>query len=119
MVQVEDRLRKLIPAEQLETINVNIGVPTFYNISFVPTDNAASMDAEILVALKENHDPTAKYRNMIRDDFAQHFPGSVIYFQPADIVSQVLNFGLSAPLDVQIESQDVQKSYEYAKTLRD
>lgn len=119
ITQAEDRLRKLIPEKDLETINVNIGVPTFYNLSFVPTDNAASMDAEILIALKEGHKPTAMYRQKIREDFAKSFPDSVIYFQPADIVSQVLNFGLTAPLDIQIESQNISQSFEYARTIRD
>jgi multidrug efflux pump subunit AcrB len=119
IAQFEDRLRKLIPEKDLETINVNIGVPTFYNLSFVPTDNAASMDAEVLIALKEGHAPTSEYKEKIRRDFAKNFPDSAIYFQAADIVSQVLNFGLTAPLDIQIESRDVMSAFRYAKDLRD
>ena len=77
------------------------------------------MDAEILISLKEGHKPTIGYMKKIREDLNAHFPGCDIYFQSADIVTQVLNFGLSAPIDVQIEYSDYVKSYEYAKKLRD
>jgi len=119
IAQAEDRIRQIIPSSELETLNSMLGVPTFYNLAFVPSDNAASMDAEILVALKENHQPSELYRENIRKDFAKNFPGSTIYFQPADIVSQVLNFGLAAPIDIQFESRDSDAAYEYAKKIRD
>ena len=96
-----------------------IGMPVSYNMVFVNTDNASGMDAEITVSLKEGHKPTVDYMNKIRKDLAENFPGCVVYFQSADIVSQVLNFGLSAPLDVQIQFPDYYKSYEYARKLRD
>ena len=96
-----------------------IGVPVSYNMAFVNTDNASGMDADITISLKEGHKPTIDYMKKIRKDLNHHFPGCVIYFQSADIVSQVLNFGLSAPLDVQIQFPDYYKSYDYAKTLRD
>ncbi len=115
----EGRIQKIIPKEELETINDMIGVPVSYNLVFVSTDNASGMDAEITVSLKEGHKPTIGYMKKIRKDLNDHFPGCVIYFQSADIVSQVLNFGLSAPLDVQIQFADYYKSYEYARKLRD
>src|SRR5207302_2147662 len=59
--QVERRIRETIPADQLETVNDMIGVPLFYNLAFVPTDNIGAMDAEILIALKAGHRPTARY----------------------------------------------------------
>src|SRR5437660_11474236 len=90
VAQVEDKIREIIPADELETINDNIGIPTFYNLAFVSTDNIGPQDAEILVALKENHHPTAQYMNKIRAQVPNAFPGSSLYFQPADIVSQVL-----------------------------
>jgi multidrug efflux pump subunit AcrB len=118
--QVEQHIRKIIPAQELQTINSMIGVPTFYNLAFVPSDNVASMDTEVLIALKPgDHAPSAEYRKKIRKDLAENFPGSVSYFQPADIVSQVLNFGLSAPLDVQFQSRDSIKAYEMARAYRD
>jgi multidrug efflux pump subunit AcrB len=114
---VEKQIRSIIPEDELTTINSMIGVPTSYNVAFVPTDNVASMDAEISVALKEDHHPTVGYMKKIREQVAIAFPGASAFFQPADIVSQVLNFGLSAPIDVQFDYPDVNKSYELSKIL--
>lgn len=115
----EGRIEKIIPAKDLETINDMIGVPVSYNLVFVSTDNTSGMDAEITISLKPGHRPTEEYKKLIRKDLAAHFPGCVEYFQSADIVNQVLNFGLSAPLDVQIQFADYYKSYDYARKLRD
>ncbi|HKW41586.1 MAG TPA: efflux RND transporter permease subunit [Gemmatimonadales bacterium] len=116
---VEQRIRQVIPASELETINDMIGVPTFYNLAFVPTDNIGEMDAEILIALRRRHHPTARYMRELRASLPAAYPGSSFYFQPADIVTQVLNFGVSAPVDVQIEGADLWRSYDYARRLRD
>src|SRR5439155_12548470 len=116
---VETRLRQIIPADELETINDMIGVPLFYNLAFVQTDNVGPMDAELLIALKNHHRPTRVHMAAIRRALAQDFPGSTFYFQPADIVSQVLNFGLSAALDVQVEFANLDRAYEVARRLRD
>ncbi len=117
--QVETRIREIIGPQELETINDMIGVPTFYNLAFVYTENIGGMDAEILISLKKGHRPTEIYRRKIREELPKAFPGSRIYFQSADIVTQVLNFGLTSPLDVQVEGADFNKSYAYALTLRD
>jgi multidrug efflux pump subunit AcrB len=117
--QVETGIRGVIPAGEIETINAMIGIPVSYNLAFVQTDNVSSMDAELLIALKPEHGPTAGYMQKIRDYLGRTFPGASFYFQPADIVSQVLNFGLSAPIDIQVESPDLQKGYEIARRLRD
>jgi multidrug efflux pump subunit AcrB len=117
--KLEDRIRKIIGPEDLETINSMIGVPTSYNMAFVPTDNVSGMDAELLIALKEGHRPTAKYMQQIRKELPEEFPGSSLYFQAADIVNQVLNFGLSAPIDVQFDYPNIDASYKLAKVLRD
>ena len=117
--QAETRIKKIIPASDLETINDMIGVPVFFNLAFVNTDNASGMDAEILIALKPGHKPTVEYMKKIRKEMRDHFPGCTVYFQSADIVNQVLNFGLSAPIDIQIQNGDYYKSYEYARKLRD
>ncbi len=119
VVEVEDRIRKIVPADELQTINSMIGVPTSYNLAFVQTDNIAAMDTDILVALKPEHHPSAKYMNEIRKVLAADFPGSTAYFQPADIVSQVLNFGLQAPVDVQIDFPNLNESVKVARRLRD
>ncbi len=119
VAQVENGIRGIIPARELETINVMIGIPVSYNLAFVQTDNVSPMDAEILIALKPDHAPTAGYMRRIRAFLAHDFPGASAYFQQADIVSQVLNFGLSSPIDLQVESADYQKGYEIARKLRD
>ena len=117
--QVDKRIRQLIPADELETINDMIGVPLYFNLAFIQTDNVGGMDAEMLIALKEHHHPTAGYMRILRQRLTEEFPGSSFYFQPADIVSQVLNFGLSAPIDLQVEYANLDKSAEYARRLRD
>ncbi len=117
VADVERHIRALVPAGQLETINSMIGLPSPLSLAFVPTDNTSAMDAEILVALKPGHAPTAEYVARIRDDLARSFPGSTAYFQTADIVSQVLNFGLSAPIDVQVQDNDLQQGYAIASRL--
>ncbi len=117
--QVEQRIHETIPADELETVNDMIGVPLFYNLAFVPTDNIGAMDAEILIALKPGHHATRGYKRALRAALGPAFPGSTFYFQPADIVSQVLNFGVSAPVDVQVEGTNLSRSYEIARRLRD
>jgi multidrug efflux pump subunit AcrB len=117
--QVEGHIRKIIPAQEIDTINDMIGVPIFYNLAFVQTENIGGMDAEILVSLRPGHRPTAFYRKKLRTDLPRYFPGSRFYFQAADIVTQVLNFGLTSPLDVQVEGLDLDRSYNYALKIRD
>jgi multidrug efflux pump subunit AcrB len=96
-----------------------IGIPVSYNLAFVQTDNIGSMDAEIRVSLKTGHRPTREYMQKIRDVVAHEMPGAVAYFQPADIVSQVINFGVSSPIDVQIEGADFRQSLPLARRLQD
>ncbi len=116
-LQVEDRLRQIIPPGELETINDMVGLPLFYNLAFVPSDNVGGMDAEILIQLKEGHHPSIDYIRKIRATLPDEFPGSQFYFQTADIVSQVLNFGLSAPIDVQIQDTNFDRAYGIAQRL--
>jgi multidrug efflux pump subunit AcrB len=119
MGDVEDRIRQIIPTNEMETLNDMIGLPISYNLAFVQTDNVGPMDGEILIALKPGHHPTIGYMRQIRQMITREFPGDTAYFQPADIVSQVLNFGLASPIDVQVEYPDFSKSYEIARRLRD
>jgi multidrug efflux pump subunit AcrB len=116
---VEADIRRVIPAGELDTLNDMIGVPLYYNLAFVQTDNVSGMDADILIALKPDHHPTDGYKRQIRTALERDFPGTAFYFQPADIVSQVLNFGLSAPVDVQIEHANLEQSAEVARRLRE
>ena len=117
VARLEARIRQIVPPEELETINSNIGVPISYNLAFVQTDSSGSQDADVLIALKPEHGPTEKYADRIRRELPDEFPGSLLYFQPADIVSQVLNFGLTAPIDVQIDGPDVERSFGVARDL--
>jgi multidrug efflux pump subunit AcrB len=117
--RAEAEIRGVIPDRDLDTINDMIGLPLYYNLAFVQTDNVGGMDAEILIALKPHHRPTREYMAAIRRVLDRDFPGCTFYFQPADIVSQVLNFGLSAPIDVQVEDPDLKKAYGVALSLRD
>jgi multidrug efflux pump subunit AcrB len=119
VAQVEQRIRAIVPPDELGTINSMIGVPSSLSIAFVPTDNASGMDAEILVSLKPGHHPTEGYVKRIRSDLTAAFPDASVYFQTADIVSQVLNFGLSSPIDVQIQYPKLDVAYAIAARLRD
>ncbi|MDB5401874.1 MAG: acriflavin resistance protein [Rhodopila sp.] len=117
VLKVEAAIRQIIPEQELDTINDSVGVPSSFNLAFVPSDNVGDMDAEILISLKGGHHPTIGYIRSIRADLPPKFPGSVFYFQTADIVSQVLNFGLPAPIDVQIQDVNFDRSYGLAQQL--
>ena len=117
VLEAERKIREIIPPEELEGLNDNIGIPLSYNLAFVSTDNIGPQDAEILISLKPGHKPTRQYMRRIREELGKAFPGSSLYFQPADIVTQVLNFGLPAPIDVVIESSDLEKGFTVARQL--
>ncbi|HVY47965.1 MAG TPA: efflux RND transporter permease subunit, partial [Minicystis sp.] len=114
---VEHEIRAIVPPGELETIDDNIGVPISYNLGFVPSDNIDGADAEVLVSFKPGHRPTAEYVRAIRQAVRERFPGVTAYFVQADLVSQVLDFGLPAPIDVQVESRDVKAALPIALAL--
>jgi multidrug efflux pump subunit AcrB len=117
VLQVEDSIRNIIPADELDTINDTVGVPSSFNLAFVPSDNVGSMDAEILISLKPGHHPSIDYIRAMRGRLPDQFPGGIFYFQTADIVSQVLNFGLSAPIDVQIQDVNFDRATALGRRL--
>jgi multidrug efflux pump subunit AcrB len=117
MAAVEDKIRTIIPPAELRTVNHTIGVPGGLNLAFVPSDNVSGADGEMLISLNKPHKPSDHYRRLIREQLADEFPGTTIYFQTADIVSQVLNFGLAAPISIQIQDQNLQRSYAAAQKL--
>jgi len=117
VAQVEQSIRDIIPAKELRTINSTIGLPFSLNLAFVPSDNIGGMNAELLVSLHPGHRPTVEYQRLIRDKLNASFPGARFYFQTADIVSQVLNFGLSAPIDIQIQDPNFTRSYATAQKI--
>src|SRR5207302_6073242 len=100
--RVEDYIRQVIPGNELAVMNDNIGLPNNINLARSDSVTAGPSDGEILVSLKANHRPTADYLKKIRDEFPERFPKLQLFTQPADIVSQILNFGLPAPIDIQV-----------------
>jgi multidrug efflux pump subunit AcrB len=116
--QVEAVIRQRIPAQELQGIIDNIGIPNSgINLSYNNTGTAGPADADILVALQQNHKPTANYVRQLRLDLHQKFPGSEFYFLPADIVTQTINFGLPAPFDIQILGRDLATDHKVAAAL--
>ena len=118
VLAVQDEIRQIIPAEEISTINDMLGVPLFFNLAFVPTDNISGMDADILISLRHPHQPSAHWMRELREKLPPKFPGSTMYFQNADIVTQVLNFGLPAPIDVQIQDSNFDRAQGYASRVR-
>jgi len=116
--QIEDRIRAIIPPEDLQTLTSEVGVPLFYNLAFSRTDSMSEQDADIIISLNPGHAPTEKYMAALRADIAKNLPGSTMYFQPADIISQVLNFGLSAPIDIQFQGTNIEYTLGLAKKLK-
>jgi CzcA family heavy metal efflux pump len=117
--EVERVLRSEIPKEELQTMLDNIGVPySGINLSYSSSGVIGTGDAEILISLNpERHHPTAQYVRKLRRELPSRFPGVEFFFQPADIVSQILNFGLPAPVDIQIMGADVRANYDIAQRI--
>ena len=104
---VEQSIRSTVPQNQMDNILDNIGLPySTMNTQHATSGLFGAADADILVSLKENHSPTADYVRTLRERLPREFPGVTFYFLPSDIVTQILNFGLPAPIDVQIEGND-------------
>jgi CzcA family heavy metal efflux pump len=117
--QIEGVLREEIPKRELQTVLDNIGLPNSgINQSYSSNGTIGSSDAEILIGLDpEHHQPTAGYIRRLREVLPQRFPGVEFFFQPADIVTQILNFGLPAPVDVQVVGTDMDSNYEIAQQI--
>ncbi|MGA7869372.1 MAG: efflux RND transporter permease subunit, partial [Candidatus Binatus sp.] len=116
---VERAIRTVVPADELEGISDNIGLPLSYDLAFYHTDSIGPQDADVLIQLKANHQPTAMYQQKIRELLARQFPNITAYFQAADIVSQVLNFGLPAAIDAQINGNNLETDYDIALRLQE
>ncbi|MBS0450209.1 MAG: efflux RND transporter permease subunit [Proteobacteria bacterium] len=116
--QVEAAIRQLIPKEELETILDNLGVPNSgINLSYSNAGTIGTLDGEILMSLKDGHRPTEELVAMLRTELPKRFPGVEFFFQPADIVTQILNFGLPAAIDVQFAGNDIQGNADAAAEL--
>jgi multidrug efflux pump subunit AcrB len=115
---IENSIRQVIPAEEVESILDNIGLPySTINYTHSTSGLIGAADADILVSLKKNHRPTAQYVRELRTNLAAEFPGNTFYFLPADIITQILNFGLPAPIDIQIEGANIQANREIANKI--
>jgi CzcA family heavy metal efflux pump len=117
--QVENRIRQVIPAEEVTTILDNIGLPVGgVNLAFSDSATIGSADGEILVSLnQEHHGSTWQYVKKLRRELKEEFPQLSFFFQPADIVSQILNFGLPAPVDIQVLGRNAKENYAIAKSI--
>ncbi|HEY9140544.1 MAG TPA: efflux RND transporter permease subunit [Bryobacteraceae bacterium] len=117
---VEQSIRRQIPRDQLLTILDEIGLP-YSSINTIYSNSApvGSADADIMVSLTKEHRPTEEFVRALRASLPREFPGTDFYFLPADIVSQILNFGLPAPIDVQIVGKDVEANRELADRILD
>jgi multidrug efflux pump subunit AcrB len=116
--QIERSIRTKIPASELSGILDNIGLPTSgINLSYSNSGTIGSGDAEILGSLQPKHHPTADYVARLREELPKEFPGTSFFFEPADIVSQTLNFGLPAPLDIQIVGSNTESNFAAATQI--
>lgn len=118
--KVEQSIRKIIPANELDGILDNMGIPNSgISLSYSNNGLLGTGDSDILISLKKGHRPTAEYESMIRRQMAREFPSTLFYFLPADIVSQTLNFGLPAPFDIQIRGRDQNSNRALAARISD
>jgi len=117
--QVDNLVRRVIPPEDLGNILDNVGLPySSLNMSYGNSGTIGTSDAEILIALKPEHrESTAHYIGALRERLAEEFPGTQFFFQPADIVSQILNFGVPAPIDVRLIGPDQAHNYAIAQQM--
>jgi multidrug efflux pump subunit AcrB len=116
--EVEHMLRRAIPANQLDGIIDNLGIPySGINTSYNTSGTTSSADGDIIVSLKENHSPTNDYIRTIRRQMPQNFPEVEFWFPPADIVAQILNFGLPAPINVQVQGLNKNANFQFASRL--
>jgi multidrug efflux pump subunit AcrB len=116
--EVQKAIRRIIPSGEIETLADNIGMPiSGINMTYNNTGVIGPQDGDIQIKLKEGHRPTAEYIKAMREELPAAFPGMTFAFLPADIVSQILNFGAPAPIDLQVRGMDANANYAYANKL--
>jgi CzcA family heavy metal efflux pump len=117
---VETSIRKTIPPAEVDNVLDNIGLPSSsINYIYNNTGLTGAADADILVTLKEKHHHTADYIRTLRDQLPREFPETTMYFLPSDIVTQILNFGLPAPIDIKIDGPDINGNLQVADKMMD
>ena len=116
--EVEQQIRRDVPKSDIRTIVDNIGLPySGINTSYSNSGTIGTSDAEVLVNLNPDHRPTDEYVHQLRRSLPEHFPGVEFFFQPADIVTQILNFGLPSPVDIQLTGPDYAGNYQVAQQI--
>jgi multidrug efflux pump subunit AcrB len=116
--QVEAAIRSIVPPRELGTVLDNLGVPiSGISNSYSNAGAFGAFDGEIQVSLNEGHHPTQSYIELMRRELPERFPGTEFFFQPADMVTQILNFGLPAAIDVLFTGSDLRGNYELASQL--
>ena len=116
--EVENAIKQQIPQREIGSMIDNIGLPnSALNYTYSTSAPIGPEDADIMVSLNENHRPTREYVHDLRLKLNKEFPGVIFYFPPADIVSQILNYGLPAPIDIQVVGRNVEANHEFANNL--
>jgi multidrug efflux pump subunit AcrB len=116
--KIQAHIRQVIPAHDITTVVDNIGLPPSYiNLIYNNTGVIGSQDGDIQIALNPNHAPTAGYVKALREQLPVAFPDTVFSFPPADIISQILNFGSPAPIDIQVRGNNLSGNFDYANLL--
>jgi multidrug efflux pump subunit AcrB len=115
---IEGTIRELVPRDQLETILDNLGVPnSSINLAYSNAGIIGTFDGEILMSLRKGHRPTDEFVTLLRAELPKRYPGIEFFFQPADIVTQILNFGLPAAIDVQFSGPNMAQNAALAADL--
>jgi CzcA family heavy metal efflux pump len=116
--RIARRIRQIIPANELVSVVDNIGLPvSSINTTYNNSGTIGPQDGDILIQLAEHHAPTADYVRRLREQLPRDFPGATFSFLPADITSQILNFGAPAPIDIQVTGKDAAANAAYARTI--
>ncbi len=116
--EIEKGIRQIIPPEEMAAMVDNIGFPiSGINMTYNNTGTIGSQDGEIQVKLREGHRPTRDYVRLLREELPTRFPGTTFSFLPADMISQILNFGAPAPIEVQIRGPDLYANFAFAENL--
>ncbi len=116
--RVETAIRGVVPEREIVSISDNIGLPySGINLTYTNSAPIGSSDADILVSLADRHQPTDRYVHELRKVLQDRFPGVLFSFIPADIVTQILSFGLPAPIDIQVVGRNLEKNRQFATTL--
>src|SRR5438105_12491464 len=116
---IENEIQQVVPAREIENIIDNIGIPNGgFNLAFGDSTTVGTFDGDILISLKpQDHGPTAEYIVRLRQRLHEKFPGIVFFFEAANITNQILNFGLPAPIDVQVVGRNPDANYTIAQQI--